>query len=59
MQVGYPEKAIEFFRAIADGELLALHTHQTWPENDQYVTMIFFSLMKIVEHRDSIQQIPK
>jgi predicted SnoaL-like aldol condensation-catalyzing enzyme len=42
MQVGYPEKAIEFFRAIAEGELLALHTHQTWPENDQYVTMIFF-----------------
>lgn len=58
----YPEKSIEFVRCIAEGDLVALHTHQTWPGSDEYVTMDFFrfdSEGKIVEHWDSIQQIPK
>ncbi len=58
----YPEKSIEFVRCIAEGDLVALHTHQTWPGNDEYVTMDFFRFDvngKIVEHWDSIQQIPK
>ena len=58
----YPDKSIEFVRAIAEGDLVALHTHQTWPGNDQYVTMDFFRFDengKIVEHWDSIQQIPE
>jgi predicted SnoaL-like aldol condensation-catalyzing enzyme len=62
MGAEYPEKSIEFVRAIAEGDLVALHTHQTWPGNDQYVTMDFFRFDengKIVEHWDSIQQIPK
>ncbi|GEA61014.1 nuclear transport factor 2 family protein [Vibrio comitans] len=62
MQQHYPDKEIEFVRAIAEGDLVALHTHQTWPDDDQYVTMDFFrfdSNGKIVEHWDSIQQIPK
>ena len=57
----YPEKDIEFVRAIAQGNLVALHTHQTWPGNEQYVTMDFFRFDdhgKIVEHWDSMQQIP-
>ncbi len=57
----YPEKDIEFVRCIAEGELVALHTHQTWPGNDQYVTMDFFRFdenSKICEHWDAIQQIP-
>ncbi|MEO9803646.1 MAG: nuclear transport factor 2 family protein [Reichenbachiella sp.] len=61
MQNEYPEKNIEFVRAVAEGDLVALHTHQTWPGNDQYVTMDFFRFDdngKIVEHWDSIQQIP-
>lgn len=61
MQKEYPEKRIEFVRAIAEGNLVALHTHQTWPGNDQYVTMDFFRFdeaSKIVEHWDAIQQIP-
>lgn len=58
----YPEKSIEFVRAIAEGDLVALHTHQIWPENDEYVTMDFFRFDdngKIVEHWDAMQQIPK
>lgn len=62
MQVEYPEKSIEFVRCIAEGDLVALHTHQTWPRNDQYVTMDFFRFDeygKICEHWDAIQQIPE
>ena len=29
MQKEYPEKSIEFVRCIAEGNLVALHTHQT------------------------------
>jgi predicted SnoaL-like aldol condensation-catalyzing enzyme len=57
----YPDKQIVFVRAVAEGDLVALHTHQTWPGNDQYVTMDFFRFDdngKIVEHWDSIQQVP-
>lgn len=61
MQREYPEKSIEFVRCIAEGDLVALHTHQTWPGDDQYVTMDFFRFDengKICEHWDAIQQIP-
>lgn len=57
----YPEKSIDFVRAVAEDDLVALHTHQVWPGNDQYVTMDFFRLDqngKIVEHWDSIQGVP-
>jgi predicted SnoaL-like aldol condensation-catalyzing enzyme len=62
MQKEYPDKSIEFVRCIAEGNLVALHTHQTWPGNDEYITMDFFRFDedgKICEHWDSIQQIPK
>lgn len=58
----YPNKSIEFVRSVAEGDLVALHTHQIWPGNDEYVTMDFFRFDKngkIVEHWDSLQQIPK
>lgn len=57
----YPNKEIKFVRAVAEGDLVALHTHQIWPGGDEYVTMDFFRFDgngKIVEHWDSIQQIP-
>ncbi|NNE65244.1 MAG: SnoaL-like domain-containing protein [Pyrinomonadaceae bacterium] len=57
----YPGKSIEFVRTVAEGDLVALHTHQTWPGGDEYVTMDFFRFDengKIVEHWDSIQEIP-
>lgn len=62
MQQEYPVKTIEFVRAVAEGDLVSLHTHQVWPGNDEYVTMDFFrfdSNGKIVEHWDSMQQIPE
>lgn len=62
MQKEYPEKSIKFVRSIAEGDLVALHTHQTWPGNDQYITMDFFRFDdngKICEHWDAIQQIPE
>jgi predicted SnoaL-like aldol condensation-catalyzing enzyme len=61
MDRDYPGKTIEFIRAIAEGDLVALHTHQAWPDGDEYVTMDFFRFDdngKIVEHWDSIQEIP-
>ena len=57
----YPNKDIEFVRVIAEGDLVALHTHQTWPDNVEYVTMDFFRFDdngKIVEHWDALQLIP-
>ncbi|GJM05230.1 MAG: membrane protein [marine bacterium B5-7] len=61
MRKDYPDKSIEFIRVVAEEDLVALHTHQTWPENEQYVTMDFFRFDedgKIIEHWDSIQEIP-
>ena len=58
----YPDKSITFVRAVAEGDLVALHTHQIWPGNDEYVTMDFFRFDdngKIVEHWDAMQQIPE
>ncbi|MFC1917666.1 nuclear transport factor 2 family protein [Chloroflexota bacterium] len=58
----YPEKSIDFVRACSEGDLVALHTHQVWPGGVEYVTMDFFRFDdngKIVEHWDSIQEIPE
>ena len=66
MQAQYPNKSIEFVRCIAEDDLVSLHTHQVWHNEDktidEFVTMDFFRFDdsgKIVEHWDSIQQIPK
>lgn len=57
----YPVKDIEFVRAVAEEDMVALHTHQIWPDKEEYITMDFFRFDangKIVEHWDSIQKIP-
>lgn len=57
----FPNKSIEFVRIIAEGDLVALHSHQTWPDQEEYVTMDFFRFDKngkIIEHWDAIQKIP-
>ncbi len=61
MDKEYPNKDIEFVRIIAENDLVSLHTHQIWPNNEEYITMDFFRFDengKIVEHWDSIQKIP-
>ena len=61
MAAEYPDKTINFVRSIAEGDLVALHTHQIWPAGDEYVTMDFFRFDehgKIIEHWDAMQQIP-
>ena len=58
----YSNKSIEFVHTIAEGDLVALHTHQVWPGNQEYVTMDFFRFDeagKIVEHWDAMQEIPE
>ena len=57
----FPGKTIDFVRSVAENDLVAIHTHQVWPDGDEYVTMDFFRFDasgKIVEHWDSIQEIP-
>lgn len=57
----HPNKGISFVRAVAEEDMVALHTHQTWPGGADYVTMDFFRFDdngKIIEHWDSIQEIP-
>ncbi len=61
MQTEYPEKSIEFVRAVAEDDLVALHTHQTWPGGVEYVTIDLFRFDdggKIIEHWDAVQEIP-
>ena len=58
----YPNKSISFVRSVSEGEMVALHTHQIWPGDEEYVTMDFFRFDengKIVEHWDAMQEIPK
>ena len=46
---------------MAEGDLVALHTHQARPGDDRYVTMDFFGFDaggKIVERWDAIQSAP-
>ena len=62
MAAEFPSKTIAFLRSVAEGDMVALHTHQVWPGGDEYVTMDFFRFDgagKIVEHWDSIQEVPK
>jgi predicted SnoaL-like aldol condensation-catalyzing enzyme len=58
----FQNKSVEFLRVVAEGDFVALHTHQIWPGDEHYVTMDFFRFDengKIVEHWDSIQEVPK
>ncbi|MEP6628764.1 MAG: nuclear transport factor 2 family protein, partial [Ginsengibacter sp.] len=61
MHKEYPNKSVKFIRTVSENDLVAFYSHRAWPDNDEYVTLYFFRFDngKIVEHWDSIQQIPK